>query len=386
MTDLTTPQALQRTAPDPQPVLPEQRTVPATPPPPRGIVELPRMLGLVRLTAPQAVEVGAGLLAAVAERAAGGPAPDRVSPVLTADGRVALGPDATGSSGASVAGLLADVVAAAGRPGTATSPRDVKLLAELDRVTAALGSEGAAAAAGRLRLAITGIDRLRVRAELAALGRTVGGLPAGAGAGAAGGARPLPAALRPRPEPRRPKRQRTTGRRIGAWLLSLVVLGAVVTAEVVLLGDDITTDIDLLLDAGREGDEPADEPEPDGLPVTAPAPPSAGAVAGIDLRALARCAPGAPCAVRLLVRLIPSPEPQVVTWSYRVVDRCTGLSTPVPGGSVTVPPLAERAEVVAEVALPPLAGVAVLAVTEVPAIAASGPVSAGSCRPAGPDA
>jgi hypothetical protein len=383
MTDLTTPRAIERPAPEPELVLPEQRTAGTAPRPPRGIVELPRMLGLVRLTAPQAAEVGAGLLAAVAGRAVDGPAPDRIHPVLTADGRVVLDPDATGA-GVPLGAVLADVVAAAGRPGAGASPRDETLRAELDRALAALGTESTAATAGRLRLAVSGIDRLRVRGELAALARTVRGLPAGAGPAA--GVRAVPAALRPRSEPRRPKRRRSAGRRIGAWLLSFAVLGAVVAAEIVWLGDDITKDIDLLLDAGRGGEEPADEPEPDGLPVPVPAPASAGPVAGVDLRPLASCSPGAPCSVRLLVRLVPSPEPQVVAWSYRVVDRCTGATTTVPGGSVTMPPLAERAEVVGDVALPPLAGVALLAVTDVPAVAASGPVSAGSCRPAGPGA
>ncbi|SDF40864.1 hypothetical protein SAMN05660485_03301 [Blastococcus fimeti] len=376
MTDLTTPRAPGRPHPVPAP----RGELPAEPSPPGGDpVPLTRLLSLVRLTAPQALVIGSDLLAAVAERGEA-TAADAVRPLLAADGRIVL--DRDGASGEPVGRVLAAVAAAVRRPaGSAPPPADV-LLAELDRITASPDSAGVVAGAHRLAEAAARIDAPGTRAELAALARAVRALPGGA---AASGAPRVPSA-QPAPAPRPLRRPRSTGRRVGAWLLSLVVLGAVVTAEVVLLGDDITADIDLLLDAGRGGEEPADEPEPDGLPVAAPAPPSAGNVVSVDLRPLAACTPGAPCTVRLLVRLVPSPEPQVLTWSYRVVDRCTGASTSVPGGSVPVAPQADRVAVVAEVALPPLAGVALIAVTEAPAVAASAPVSAGSCRPAGPGA
>jgi uncharacterized membrane protein AbrB (regulator of aidB expression) len=102
-------------------------------------------------------------------------------------------------------------------------------------------------------------------------------------------------------------------------------------------------------------------------------------VAAVDLRPLAQCAPGAPCTLRLLVRLVPGPEQQVVTWSYRIVDRCTGVTGSAPGGSVTVPAGGERAEAVGTVVLPAVQAVAVLAVADLPAAAASPPVYAGSC-------
>ena len=84
--------------------------------------------------------------------------------------------------------------------------------------------------------------------------------------------------------------------------------------------------------------------------------------------------------MRVLVRLVPAPDPQTVTWSFRVVDRCTGATDTAPGGSVTVPPGAEQAAAVDTVALPPQTAVAVVAVTEVPAAAAAPPVLVGSCR------
>jgi hypothetical protein len=159
------------------------------------------------------------------------------------------------------------------------------------------------------------------------------------------------------------------------------VLAAVVVLEVAVLRDDIATDIRLLLDAGRSGSEPSAALEPDGLPVAAPAPAAAGSVTAVDLRPLAPCAPGAPCTLRLLVRLVPEADPQVVTWSYRIVDRCTGTTETAPGGTVTVPSQGDRAAAVGTVALPASPAVAVVAVTDLPAAAASTPVSVGSCPP-----
>jgi hypothetical protein len=154
-----------------------------------------------------------------------------------------------------------------------------------------------------------------------------------------------------------------------------------VVVEVAVLRDDIAADVGLLLDAGRSGATPSAEPEPDGVPIVPPAPAAAGAVTGVDLRPLDACAPGAPCTLRLQVRLAPAAGPQVVTWSYRVVDRCTGAAQSAPGGTVTVPAGAERATAVGTLALPALPAVAVVAVTGQPAAAASSPVSAGSCLP-----
>ncbi|RBY81268.1 hypothetical protein DQ239_01240 [Blastococcus sp. TF02-09] len=344
---------------------------------PEGI-GLGRLLALARPTPPQALLLGLDLLEGLLAVAAEGPVPGAVDVVVTPDGRAAPGAAVRGRPAGQV---LAELGAAARRPGA--DPAAEGLLAELDLAAAELAADGVGPAARRLRTAAGALDRARVRAELGALARAAAGPGSGGSGTLPGGARRVTG--RPRPPDGGPRAGRA-GRRIGAWLLSLVVLGAAVVAEVVLLGDTIRTDIELLLDAGRSGEQPVDEPEPDGLPVVPPAPAAAGSVTGVDLRALAPCAPGTPCTVRVLVGLVPSAEPRTVAWSYRVVDRCTGVSTTVPGGTVAVPPQADRAAVVADVPLPALPGLALLAVTDAPAVAASAPVDAGSCRPAGPDA
>ena len=298
---------------------------------------------MARLSAAQALEIGASVRAAAGEGSSGdGTGSEGVvgDPVITADGRVVLSP-VTGP-GRPVDAVLADLAAAVPLSGPVPDPA-----AE--------------------------IDRTAVRAELAALVRAAGGPRSGA---------PTSAPTARRAEPAGPG-SRSAGRRIGAWLLSILVLGAVVVGEVVFLRDDITADVGLLLDAGRGGSKPTVPSVPADRPLVAPAPAAAGTVATVDLRPLGRCAPGAACTVRLLVRLVPSPGPQVVTWSYEVVDRCTGTSVTAPGGTVTVPPPAGRAIAVGVVALPPSQGVAVVAVTSGPAVAASPPLVVGSCSAAG---
>jgi hypothetical protein len=297
-------------------------------------------------------------------------------------------PPAAGASKRPADAVLADVAAAARLPGAAADPVPDQRLAELERAVQDLPDTGIAVVARRLQEAAAAIDRTAVRAEVAALVRAVGGAwgaPSGAARSTSRAARTgEPAAAASPGQAGRPaRRSRSVARRVGAWLLSIVVLATVVAAEVVLLRDDITTDIDMLLDAGRGADEPSAAPEPGGPTLPPPAPAAAGSVAAVDLRPLGRCAPGAPCSVRLLVRLVPSAEPQTLTWSYRVTDGCTGPSRTAPGGAITVPPQADRAVAVGVVGLPASEGVAVVAVTEAPAVAASPPVVVGSCRSAG---
>ena len=239
---------------------------------------------------------------------------------------------------------------------------------------------GVAVVAPRLQEAAAAIDRPAVRAELAALVSAVRGAVGSASGGGPGGA--APTVVRSAPSPRQAGREtRTAGRRIGAWLLSVLVLSSVVVLEVVLLRDEIATDIGVLLDAGRSGSTQAAGPEADGLPIEPPAPAAAGDVASVDLRPMGRCTPDARCTVRLLVRLVPGAERQVVSWSYRLIDRCTGATDTAAGGSVAVPAGGDQAVAVDAVSLPKVQAVAVVAVTETPAAAASAPFFVGSCLP-----
>ncbi|MGY1603982.1 hypothetical protein [Geodermatophilus sp. SYSU D00815] len=390
MTDVTVRRPGERRAPDDAPDLPGRSGgKPADPPPaPAPAVDLTRLIALARLTAAQAVEIAAQVLAAADQRSAAGTGDALLGARqvrVDADGHVVTDgtgngrPPAVPPGGPAVAAVLADVAGAARRRTGRADPEADRLLAGLDRAVAELPVAGVPAVARSLEEAAAAIDRGAVRAELAALVRAIlGGPPA---AGGAAPAAPARAGDRPTPAARAARgRSGSAARRVGAWLFSLVVLAAVVALEVAVLSDEITTDIGVLLDAGRSGSAASEAPEPDGLPVEAPAPASAGAVAAVDLRPLAPCAPGAPCEVRLLVRLVPGAAEQPVAWSYRVVDRCSGATQTAPGGTVTVPPGGARATAVGTVALPPAPAVTVIAVTDVPAAAASAPVVVGSCR------
>jgi hypothetical protein len=356
---------------------------PTDQPAPSSGVELTRLLALARLTPAQALEVAAGVL--------GGAEPGTGrTPVVGADGRVLPGaaargsrdgtPPATGPAGPDVAAVLAALARAARQAARPADPVDDELLTVLDRAVAELPVAGVPVVARMLEEAAGAVDRGVVRAELAALVRAVDGV-----AGASRGTAPAgtgSAAVRAAPAGRATRGTgRTAGRRIGAWLLTALVLAGVLLLEIVLLRDKIATDVGLLLDAGRSGSTSSGAPAPDGLPIVLPAPAAAGSVAGVDLRPLGACTPGAPCSLRLLVRLVPGADPQVVTWSYRVVDRCTGATGTAPGGSVTVPAGGERAAVLGTVPLPAGRAVAVVAVTDLPAAAASSPVLVGSCLP-----
>jgi hypothetical protein len=328
--------------------------------PPSGVA-LTRLIAMARLPPRQAVEVGAQVLAAVdGDGVLTGPV------LVDADGHVVLGP----GNGPDVAAVLAEIAAAAHQHTGRAEPGDDRRLAELDRATGELPVAGVAVAARTLREAAAVLDRAAVRAELAALVRVIEG-------GTTAAPRPRPSAPAARAGGGTP---RTTRRRIGAWLLSLVALAGLVSLEVALLRDDITTDIERLLDAGRSGSDTSAAPAADGLPLEAPAPPAAGNVTAVDLRPLAPCSPGAPCELRLVVELAPGAAEQQVTWSYLVVDRCSGAAQSVPGGAVAVPPEGGQTAVVGTVALPAVPAVAVFAVTDLPAAAASAPVSFGSCR------
>jgi hypothetical protein len=397
MTDLSIEPATERCTPEPGPafgLIDRDERWPADPPSPRG-VRLTRLIGLAALTAPQVLEVGAGLLAEVARRSESNT--DALSGgqimtdqfVIDTDGRVMLGPashdERNGRSSSTVVStvtaveaLLADL-AGAGRARRADPATD-QLLAELDRAMTLLPVAGVSEVAQMVEIGCAAIDRTVVRVELAALVSAIVESPGSARGNEPSGGPPSGVLGIKHGRRSTSGGTRTTGRRVGAWLLSVVVLAAVVLLEVAFLRDDIITDVDLLLDAGRSGSGPSAAPEADGLPVAPLAPAAAGGVTGIDVRILEPCAPGAPCTVRVLVSLVPGPDPQVVTWSYRVVDRCTGTTDAAPGGSVIVPPGGERAEAVGIVPLPPTTAVAVVAVTDRPAVAAASPVLVGSCE------
>jgi hypothetical protein len=349
---------------------------PASAAPPRPVVArsgaddlaLTQLLSIARLTPAQAVALGADLLACL-EDAAGRSLQRPEGARVGRDGRarvIAAGPSANGA-GLAIAAALLDSLRAATRPSAA----DHGLISALERAaTEARSPHGRLAIVAAILREADGAGGAQARSELARLVAIVlGEVPALDAARAP--RTPAPRRRRPRPTPRAVAR--AAAARSWKWVLSLVVLVAVVLIEIAFLREEISRDIQAVLDAGRSGSTVTSTPTLP--PVAPPAPTAVGTISRIDLRSVTPCTPDAGCALRVQVTLQPQAEPQTITWDFRVVDRCTGEAVTVPGGTVTVPPHADRADVVSTVGLPPADALAVLAVTNQPFAAASAAVN-----------
>jgi hypothetical protein len=350
---------------------------------------LPRLLSIARLTPAQAVALGADLLADLEAMASADPEtagrpqlrPEAVR--IGRDGRARLidaghrpTMNGNGAGPTSTAALLDRLRAAAGPSGV-----DDELVSALERAaTEARSPHGRLARVAAILDEADTTGGAQARAELATVVAMV-----------TDGAAPAPA-TGPAPRTRSPRRRRprraprdiarAAAARSWKWVLSLVVLVAAVLIEIALLRDEIGRDVQAVLEAGRS--EATATSAPTLPPVVPPAPTAAGTISRIELRPVTPCAPDAACALRMQVVLQPRAEPQTVTWDFRILDRCSGVAVGVPGGSVTVPPHGDRADLVSTVELPPADALAVLAVTSGPFTAASAAVGIPATATCGP--
>jgi hypothetical protein len=109
------------------------------------------------------------------------------------------------------------------------------------------------------------------------------------------------------------------------------------------------------------------------LPVAALAPLTADPVSGVDLRPLATCTPGSSCSLRVTVRFAPAYTGEPVTWRMAVFNRCAGSTSVVAHGQVTgVPGTYVFDSTTAK--LPAARSMAVIAIIDAPARAASPPL------------
>jgi hypothetical protein len=328
---------------------------------------LTRLLAIARLTPAHVVAVAADLLTALEEGDAVriGVRPEAVR--VGRDGRARLVDGAAaGEQGlAPVAALLDQLTAA-------TSGTDPHLTPTLERAAAeARRPDGRLAIVAAIVRAADARGGARVRAEL-------GGLVAAATGGMA-----RPTRFEP-PEPVHAPRTIVRGMLARTWkgIASVLVLAAVLLVEIAVLGEEINSDIQAALDAGRS-ETTATTSAPELPPVVPPAPTAAGPITWVDLRPVEPCTPDAECALRMRVLLQPRPEPQELVWDFRILDRCTGASVTATGGTVTVPPNGDRADVVDTVPLPRGEALAVMALVSWPATTASPavavPAAGGGC-------
>jgi hypothetical protein len=375
------------------------------PAPSSARITVRQLIRLTRLTPEQALVVGADLVCGLRDRhasrrALGGFGAEHVT--VGADGSVCLRDEvpaewttdqpARHADLVSARALLVELAAIAGQQ----PPRNGVATSAGRRAEHELAAHELAAAAGRpvedLLTAATGLGSMAdlvgaaARAELADLAAAAGsplaaagpaprviGTESSPGSRSGTGGAPGGPSDRPAGSPGQPTVPRWAALvRYGRWALVLAALAAVLVLEMVLLGNRVSADLDALSAAGRQSGAGPSATALSPLPVE---PRAAGPIAGVDLRPLALCAPGAMCEVRVLVRLVPERGTQRVQWTYLLTDRCTGLEHNAAGGSVTVTPGGRELVAVGQLRLPPASALSITAVTGVPARAASPPLT-----------
>ena len=152
----------------------------------------------------------------------------------------------------------------------------------------------------------------------------------------------------------------------------LVVLAAVVWAELALFGDQMTRNLDVLLT--READKPpAGAPRPPG-PIPVLAPPAAGPITQVELRPLGTCKAGSACNVLVQLGFRPQPRTLLVSWRFEIVDRCRQSRERHTGGEVSVPPGRDRLIETSSLLIPPGRSLAVIPVISEPVAVAGSPM------------
>jgi hypothetical protein len=153
----------------------------------------------------------------------------------------------------------------------------------------------------------------------------------------------------------------------------LTLVAVVVGAELVLFGDQLGHNLDVLF-AGQRRQVPAGRAPrlPAALPVLAP--PAGGPVTQIEVRPLDPCRAGHTCNVLVQLTLRPQPEPLHVVWGFEIVDRCRETRRHHPGGTASVPPGRDRLVATASLEVPPGRSLAVIPVTRDPVPVAGRPM------------
>jgi protein kinase-like protein len=331
-----------------------------------------RLLSLATLSSPQAAYIAARTLAGLATLHAAGQAHGRLcagNVLIDRDGTVqlsdwALGTDATSSDDLAAAReLVAALIHNADRP----AARRGELLQRLERLAASPITD-AAAAAGELENALG--DSASVADELGILVGASNRPPGGVVA-----ATPLPPRL---PHDRRPLSRRSGKRRwavAAGTVLVLAAAGAAVLAVSQRRHETAGTP-----PPSRTSPPPPASPGPAPrstrpLAAMAVAPRSAGFVDGVAVTPVETCQPGASCSVRVTIKITAHDDVKHVTWTFVLVDPCTGSRTDVPGGSMIAQPSWQNIYTTTRVPLPQTRSVALLAMTTAPVRAASAPVT-----------
>ena len=159
-------------------------------------------------------------------------------------------------------------------------------------------------------------------------------------------------------------------RRLWGLVLAVAVLGLVLGAEVAFLHGPITADIRALRGPSR-GVSTTSAPRRS-APVLAP--PAAGAIRAVDLRALRPCAGGSPCELTVVVGTRRDDAPLRVAWEVEAFDRCSHARATVGKDAATVARGQSEDLELQTVTLPRWSSLDLVALTTSPAEAASPPL------------
>jgi Protein tyrosine and serine/threonine kinase len=331
-----------------------------------------RLLGLVTLSSAQAAYIAARTLAGLATLHAAGRAHGRLSAgnvLVDRDGTVQLSDWALETNARPAADLAAArrLVAALVRNADRPAARRGELLDRLERLAAAPIAD-AAAAAGELEHALG--DTAGVADELGSLVGASSRPPGGVVA-----ATPLPPRL---PQNRQPLTRSPVPRR---WLVAAgTVLVLAAAGAAVLAVSHRRHEAAPPPSSSRTSPPPPASPSPaqhSTAPAgaTAVAPRSAGFVDAIVVTPVETCQPGASCPVKVTIKITAHDDVKHVTWTFVLVDPCTGSRTNVAGGSMVAQPSWQHIYTTTSVPLPQTRSVALLAMTTAPVRAASAPVT-----------
>lgn len=344
-------------------------------------VSVQRLLGRATLTPAQAAWLAGRAFAALAMLHEAGRAHGRMhagNVLVGRDGSVRIADWAFGPP-ASEATRQADLEAArefvvallrnAGRPAARNGDRPSAALAELEGLAAEPIADPAAAARD-LDVAVD--DAAIVTSELGALVTAM--------------VRPVnhvvtPAPLPPRlPHPRRPPPRRIGPRRwVVAAIAALVVLAvAAVAAFAVSHRRHEAAVPPLSSPPPSHAPTPTRSHAPSATSLaraTAVAPRRAGFVNGVVITPVETCQPGATCSVTVTIQITEHDDVKHLTWTFVLVDPCTGTRTNAPGGSMTAQPNWRHVYTTTRVPIPQARSVALVAMTTVPVRAASAPLT-----------
>jgi hypothetical protein len=108
------------------------------------------------------------------------------------------------------------------------------------------------------------------------------------------------------------------------------------------------------------------------------APPAAGAIKSVTLKAGDSCAIGAPCTFNVVITFSPTGSSHDITWTFKTVDLCTGKVTDFSGGLITADGTWNTTDGNTTVSLPAARGKLAVVALSGPDVAASQPVVLGS--------